>query len=66
MGGWSGSDDAESTAALERAIALGCTFFDTALAYGNGKSEQLWRDVLARHAGNGLITATKIPPSWQG
>ncbi len=22
-------------------IALGCTFFDTALAYGNGKSEQL-------------------------
>ena len=62
MGGWSGSDDAQSTAALERAIALGCTFFDTALAYGNGKSEQLWRAVLARHRGAGLITATKIPP----
>ncbi len=62
MGGWSGSDDAESMAALERAIALGCTFFDTALAYGNGKSEQLWRAVLAKHRDKPLITATKIPP----
>jgi aryl-alcohol dehydrogenase-like predicted oxidoreductase len=62
MGGWSGSDDAESLAALERAIELGCTFFDTALAYGNGKSEQLWGQVLARHRGSPLITATKIPP----
>ena len=41
MGGWSGSEDDESLAALERSIELGCTFFDTALAYGNGKSEQL-------------------------
>jgi aryl-alcohol dehydrogenase-like predicted oxidoreductase len=62
MGGWSGSDDAESLAALERALELGCTFFDTALAYGNGKSEQLWGQVLARHRGSPLITATKIPP----
>jgi aryl-alcohol dehydrogenase-like predicted oxidoreductase len=62
MGGWTGSDDAESMAALERSIALGCTFFDTALAYGNGKSEQLWGTVLERHRGAPLITATKIPP----
>jgi aryl-alcohol dehydrogenase-like predicted oxidoreductase len=62
MGGWTGSDDAESLAALERAIELGCTFFDTALAYGNGKSEQLWGRVVARHRNRGLITATKIPP----
>jgi aryl-alcohol dehydrogenase-like predicted oxidoreductase len=62
MGGWTGSDDAQSLAALERAIELGCTFFDTALAYGNGKSEQLWGRVLARHRGAPLITATKIPP----
>ena len=65
MGGWSGSDDSESIAALERAIELGCTFFDTALAYGNGKSEQLWSRVLARHRGSPLITATKIPPKNQ-
>src|SRR5260221_2022905 len=62
MGGWTGSDDAESIAALERSIELGCTFFDTALAYGNGKSEQLLGQVLARHRGKKLVVATKIPP----
>jgi aryl-alcohol dehydrogenase-like predicted oxidoreductase len=62
MGGWSGSNDDESVAALERSIALGCTFFDTALAYGNGKSEQLLARVLANHRGHNLRVATKIPP----
>jgi aryl-alcohol dehydrogenase-like predicted oxidoreductase len=62
VGGWTGSDDAESSAAIERSIALGCTFFDTALAYGNGKSEALLGRVLARHPDSGLIVATKIPP----
>jgi aryl-alcohol dehydrogenase-like predicted oxidoreductase len=62
MGGWTGSDDAESIAALERSIELGCTFFDTALAYGNGKSEQLLGQVLGRHRGKKLVVATKIPP----
>jgi aryl-alcohol dehydrogenase-like predicted oxidoreductase len=62
MGGWTGSDDEESTAALERAVALGCTFFDTALAYGSGRSEQLLAPVLARHRDKHLIVATKIPP----
>jgi aryl-alcohol dehydrogenase-like predicted oxidoreductase len=69
MGGWSGSDDAESTAALERSIELGCTFFDTALVYGNGKSEQLLAPVLARHRDKKLVVATKIPPKnmkWPG
>jgi aryl-alcohol dehydrogenase-like predicted oxidoreductase len=62
MGGWSGSDDAESIAALERAVERGCTFFDTALAYGDGKSEQLLGKVLARHRDKSLVVATKIPP----
>src|SRR5436190_3293240 len=69
MGGWSGSDDAESMAALQRSIALGCTFFDTALVYGNGKSEQLLAPVLARHRDKKLFVATKIPPKnmkWPG
>jgi aryl-alcohol dehydrogenase-like predicted oxidoreductase len=62
MGGWTGSDDAESIASLERAIELGCTFFDTALAYGNGKSEQLLGQVLPRHRDKRLVVATKVPP----
>jgi aryl-alcohol dehydrogenase-like predicted oxidoreductase len=39
MGGWTGSDDAEPAAALDRAVERGCNFFDTAMAYGNGRSE---------------------------
>ena len=62
MGGWSGSNDSESLAAIERSIELGCTFFDTALAYGDGKSEQLLGRVLSRHRDKSLRIATKIPP----
>src|SRR6185295_19090238 len=62
MGGWSGSNDDESIAALERSVELGCTFFDTALAYGMGKSETLLGNVLARHRDKKLVVATKIPP----
>ncbi|MCC7009413.1 MAG: aldo/keto reductase [Acidobacteria bacterium] len=69
MGGWSGSDDAASVAALEGAIALGCTFFDTALAYGDGRSERLLGQVLRGHRGAPLVVATKVPPmnrKWPG
>jgi aryl-alcohol dehydrogenase-like predicted oxidoreductase len=62
MGGWSGSDDEQSIAALDNAIERGCTFFDTALAYGDGKSEQLLSQVLKRHPKKPLVVATKIPP----
>ena len=34
MGGWTGSDDDESRRSLDRAVELGCNFFDTAYAYG--------------------------------
>ena len=62
MGGWTGSDDAESIASLHRSIELGCNFFDTALAYGDGKSERLLATVLADHRDRDLIVATKVPP----
>jgi len=48
MAGWSGSQDAESLASLQRAIDLGCNFFDTAWAYGDGHSEELPRQSAAR------------------
>lgn len=62
MAGWTGSDDEQSAASLDRAVALGCNFFDTAWAYGDGRSEQLLGDLLKRHPGHRLYTATKIPP----
>jgi aryl-alcohol dehydrogenase-like predicted oxidoreductase len=62
MGGWSGSDDDRSREALRHGLEQGCNFLDTALAYGNGRSEQLIRDVLATWTGPRPIIATKIPP----
>jgi aryl-alcohol dehydrogenase-like predicted oxidoreductase len=62
MAGWTGSDDEESLTSLDRAIALGCNFFDTAWAYGGGHSEQLLGRTIARHKGQKLYAATKIPP----
>jgi aryl-alcohol dehydrogenase-like predicted oxidoreductase len=62
MAGWTGSDDDESLASLDHAIALGCNFFDTAWAYGDGHSEVLLGRTLKRHSGKRLYSATKIPP----
>lgn len=69
MGGWTGSDDDESRRSIDRAIELGCNFFDTAYAYGMGRSEKLLGEALKRHAGKTLYTATKVPPKnlkWPG
>lgn len=61
MGGWTGSDDGESLHAMDRALALGCNFFDTAWVYGQGKSEQLLGRALRARSGR-VYVATKIPP----
>ncbi len=70
LAGWTGSDDAESLDALQRAVDLGCNFFDTAWAYGDGRSEQILAKVLRANKNNSgvggpdkkLYVATKIPP----
>jgi len=62
MGAWTGSDDAESLASLQRAIDLGCNFFDTAWVYGNGHSEKLLGEVLRKNSGKKLYVASKVPP----
>jgi len=41
LAGWTGSDDASTAVALQHAVDLGVTFFDTAWAYGEGRSEQM-------------------------
>jgi len=69
MGGWTGSEDERSLASLDKAVALGCNFFDTAFAYGDGHSEKLLGETLRRHAGKKLYVATKVPPKnrvWPG
>lgn len=70
MAGWTGSEDAESLAGLQRAVDFGCNFFDTAWAYGEGHSEQLLGKILRANKGNAvcggpdkkLYVATKVPP----
>ena len=62
MGAWSGSSDEESLASLERAVDLGCNFFDTAWAYGRGHSERLLGQLLRTRPDVRLYTASKIPP----
>ncbi len=62
MAGWTGSEDAESLAALQHSVDLGCNFFDTAWAYGDGHSEELLGKTLRANSSKKLYVATKIPP----
>jgi aryl-alcohol dehydrogenase-like predicted oxidoreductase len=52
-------DDAESLATIHRAIELGCTFFDTAEAYGPFKNEELLGRALADRR-DAVTIATKF------
>jgi len=62
MSGWSGSDDASSLRSLQMSVDLGCNFFDTAWAYGEGKSDGLLGEIISRNKNNRLYAASKIPP----
>ena len=61
---WQGGDDDAALAALAAALDAGCTFIDTALAYGNGHSERLIAKALAGRTGQ-VAVASKIPPKNQ-
>jgi len=60
-GGWGAQRDQEAKRSLRRAIDLGLNFFDTALLYGNGHSEQLIGQAVG-HRRDRVVIATKIPP----
>lgn len=60
------SDDA-ARSAIDAALDAGIDFFDTALAYGHGRSERLIGETLgASGERDRLYIATKVPPlNWQ-
>lgn len=53
------ADDGESAAAIDRALELGVTFFDTADVYGDGHNEELVGRALADHRDR-VVLATKF------
>lgn len=57
---WIGAEDAGSLRALHAARDAGVTFFDTALAYGDGHSEQLLAKAFGRS--REVVIASKVPP----
>lgn len=63
MSGWTGSDDGESMKALRLSVENGCTFFDSAYAYGQGHSDQLLGRMVAQYKDRPLELASKIPPA---
>ena len=58
---WIGAEDDASRRALHRAIDLGVNFIDTAIVYGQGRSERLVGEVL-RERREQVFVATKVPP----
>ena len=58
---WQGGNDNEAMRALKRSFELGVNLVDTALAYGDGHSEQLVGQAV-RDGFRKIYVATKIPP----
>jgi aryl-alcohol dehydrogenase-like predicted oxidoreductase len=58
--GWGEVSDRDALGVLEAAVESGVTFFDTADAYGEGRSEQLIGRFLADHPDLPVTVATKM------
>jgi aryl-alcohol dehydrogenase-like predicted oxidoreductase len=61
-GSWGPQNEADSVAALNRALDLGVNLIDTAAGYGDGKSERIIGSVL-RDRRDSVVVATKTPPT---
>jgi aryl-alcohol dehydrogenase-like predicted oxidoreductase len=63
---WGGTDEAESIATIQAAIAHGITVIDTAPAYGFGRSEEIVGKALAEgELRSRVLIATKVGLEWQ-
>jgi aryl-alcohol dehydrogenase-like predicted oxidoreductase len=63
MGSWSGSSDDQSKQSLELSFKLGCSFYDTAWVYGDGRSDRLLGSLIQDVGSGHLISASKVPPA---
>ena len=61
-GSWSGSLDDVSLGAMQASVDLGCNFFDSAWAYGEGRSDRLLGELLRANRQKRLYVAAKVPP----
>ncbi len=62
VGDWPDSEDEQSLEVMQLSLDLGCNFYDTAAAYGNGRSEKLLGKLIKNNPGKEIIVATKVPP----
>src|SRR5450432_2165804 len=62
IGDWSGSSDAAAADALAASLAQGVTFFDSAGAYGNGRSDALLGSLVESNSSKTIVAAGKVPP----
>lgn len=69
MGGWSDSDDRQNVDILVKSAALGCNFFDSAHAYGEGRSDRILGQLVKRAGRQNVTIASKVAPKngkWPG
>jgi aryl-alcohol dehydrogenase-like predicted oxidoreductase len=69
MGGWTGSNDRQSLATLQKSLEMGCNFYDSAWAYGSGHSDKLLGKLIKDNPGTTIVAASKVPPKnskWPG
>jgi aryl-alcohol dehydrogenase-like predicted oxidoreductase len=65
--GWGPVDDADSMAAVRRAIELGVNWVDTAAVYGLGRSEEVvGRALQPFRVGEEVLVFTKCGRRWEG
>ena len=64
--GWGAQDDADSIAAIHRALELGVNWIDTAAVYGLGHSEEVVAKALKTWPGSKPCVFTKCVRRWDG